>query len=143
MQVITYYNTGHIFEHLHRFSYRKFLYNQQNQLIKIEIAMSFNPLSCAIIPGTNFEDGGDPRNAKIGQYREFEYSKEGILRRKKSFFINDDTPQLMRYEEFEYNNNEVVKINAFNPPKQSKSHPTKKTMCHGQGRFCPCDCMKK
>jgi hypothetical protein len=118
MQDITYYNTGNIFEHLQGYSYRKFIYNQQNQLIKIEIAMSLDPFSCLFIPGATFEAGGDPRNAEIGQYREFEYSNEGILTRKNSFFINDNTPQLMRYEEFEYNNNEVVKINVFNPQNQ-------------------------
>ncbi|HEC45040.1 MAG TPA: hypothetical protein ENI20_19710 [Bacteroides sp.] len=118
IQDITYYNTGYIFEHLQGYSYRMFLYNNQNQLIKIEIAMSLNPFSCLFIPGATFEEGGDPRNANVGQYREFEYSNEGILRSKKSYFINDDTPQLMIYEEFEYNNNEVVKINVFNPQNQ-------------------------
>lgn len=118
MQVMTYYSTGYIFEHLQRFSYRKFLYNQQNQLMKIEIALTFNPLSCAIIPGTPFEDGGDPRKAKIGQYTEFEYSGEGIIKSKNSYFINDDTPQLMNYEEYEFNDDRVAKINVFNPQDQ-------------------------
>src|SRR4030042_356688 len=90
MEVITYYNTGYIFEHVQRFSYRKFLYNKQNQLIKIEIALSFNPLSCAIIPGTTFEDGDDPRKAKIGQYMEYEYSDNGNLKIKNFYYENDD-----------------------------------------------------
>ncbi len=118
MQIITYYNTSSVFEHLQRFSYRKFLYNGQNELMKIEIAMTLNALSCAIIPGTAFEDGDDPRKAKIGQYIEFEYSNEGILKSKNSYFMNDDTPQLMQYEEFEYSQNEVVKINVLNPRDQ-------------------------
>jgi len=124
MQVITYYNTGYIFEHLQRFSYRKFIYNQKNQLIKIEIALSFNPLSCAIVPGASFTDGDDPRKAKIGRYLEFEYSNEGKLKRRNFYFINDDNPQLTNYEEYEYNNDYIVKINVFNPQDQLTHYST-------------------
>lgn len=124
MQVITYYNTGYIFEHLHRFSYRKFLYNQQNQLMKIEIAMSFNPLSCAIIPGTDFEDGGDPRKAKISQYIEYEYSDLGNLKTKYFYFIIDGNHQLMNYSGYDYENGKVVKIKLFNPQDQFSQYYT-------------------
>lgn len=118
MEVLTYYNTGYIFEHVQRFSYRKFLYNKQNQLIKIQIALSFNPLSCAIIPGTTFEDGDDPRKAKIGQYLEYEYSDNGNLKIKNFYYINDDNRQLMNYAKYEYENDKVVKIKLFNPQDQ-------------------------
>ena len=124
MQVLTYYNTGYIFEHLDRFSYRKFLYNPQNQLIKIEIAMSFNPLSCAIIPGTDFEDGGDPRKAKMNQYIDYEYSDNGNLKTKNSYFIIDGNNQLMNHSEYEYENEQVVKIKVFNPQDQLSQYYT-------------------
>ena len=124
MQVMVYYNTGYIFEHLHRFSYSKFLYNQQNQLIKIEIAMSFDPLSCAIIPGTTFEEGSDPRKAKIGQYIDYEYSDNGNLKTKNSYYINDGNNQLMNYSEYEYENEKVVKIKLFNPQDQLSQYYT-------------------
>lgn len=79
MQILTYYNTGKIFEHLSRYSYRKYIYNSDQKLEKIEVSLSSNPLSCAIIHGTNFEDGGDPRKAPISQYIEIKYSDEGKI----------------------------------------------------------------
>ena len=118
MEAITYYNTGYIFEHVQRFSYRKFLYNKQNKLIKIEIAQSFNPLSCAIIPGTNFEEGDDPRKAKVGEYIEYEYSDNGNLKTKNFYYINDNNRQLMNYAKLEYESDKVVKIKLFNPQDQ-------------------------
>ncbi len=124
MQVLTYYNTGLIFEHVQRFSYRKFLYNKQNQLTKIEIALSFNPLSCAIIPGATFEDGDDPRKAEIGQYMEFEYSDNGKIKSRKHYYIIDDNQQPMNYNQYEYNSGKVVKINVFNIQNQLTQYYT-------------------
>lgn len=118
MEVMTYYYTGNIFEHVQRFSYRRFLYNKKDQLIKIEIALSLNPLSCAIIPGTDFEAGDDPRKAKIGQYITYEYTDNGNIKIKKSYYINDEHEQLMNYSKYEYENDKVVKINIFNPKDQ-------------------------
>jgi hypothetical protein len=118
MEVMTYYNTGNIFEHVQRFSYRKFLYNKKGQLIKIEIALSLNPLSCAIIPGTDFEAGDDPRKAKIGQYITYDYTDNGNIKIKKSYYINDEHEQLMNYSKYEYINDKVIKINIFNPKDQ-------------------------
>ncbi len=118
MQVFTYYNTTYIFEYLTRFSYRKYLYNNQNQLERIEIAQSLNPLSCAIIPGTDFEEGDDPRHAKIGQFIEFEYSGTGNPAKKRSYFNNEDVEQLMTYEIFEYQGDKVVRIDIYNPQDQ-------------------------
>jgi len=77
--------------------------------------LSFNPLSCAIIPGTTFEDGGDPRKAKIGQYSDYEYSDNGNLKTKYSYYINDENNLLLNYANYEYINGRVVKIKLFNP----------------------------
>ncbi len=118
MQILTYYTTRNIFEEVTRFSYRKFLYNNKNQLIKIDKAFTFNPLSCAIIPGTSFEDGDDPRNAKITQFDAFEYSDNGNLKTKKSYYMNDDNELLMNYSTYEYENGKVTKINLYNPQDQ-------------------------
>lgn len=124
MQIITYYNTGKVFEHLLRFGYNKYIYNDQNQLDRINIAMALNPLSCAIIPGASFDEGDDPRKAKIGQYSDFKYSKEGVLERTNHYYINDDTPQLMSYEVFVFQNEEVVRINMFNPQDELTQYRT-------------------
>jgi hypothetical protein len=118
MQVFTYYNGGNIFEYLTRFTYRKYIYNNQNQVERIEIAQSLNPLSCAIIPGTSFEDGDDPRQAPIGQVTEFEYSGTGKLNKKRFYFIQDDSEHLMNYEVPIYDGEKIVRIDVFNPKNQ-------------------------
>ncbi len=118
MEVFTYYNTGGIFEHVQLFSYRKFLYDEQNRLTKIEIAQSLNPLSCAIIPGTDFEAGDDPRKAKVGQITEFDYTEAGTFDTKRYYYMDNDNKVLMNYEEYEYENNKVVKISLYNPQDQ-------------------------
>lgn len=118
MQVFTYYNTGKIFEYLTRFTYRKYLYNNAGQLVKIEIAQSLNPLSCAIIPGTGFEEGADPRQAPIGHFVEFDYSGSGRIEKKRSYFNRDGNSQMTAYEVFEYEGDKVVRIEVYNPADQ-------------------------
>jgi hypothetical protein len=118
MQVFTYYSPGYIFEHLTRFTYRKYLYHDNNQLKKIEISMSLNPLSCAIIPGTDFEEGDDPRQAKVGQFIEFDYTDNGKLTTSRHYFIEDGVEQLMNYEVFEYQDNNVIRKDVYNPNDQ-------------------------
>lgn len=118
MQVITFYNTGYIFEHVQPFSYHKFLYNGQNQLTGIHVALSNNPLSCAIIPGETFDEGDDPRMASINQSISYDYLANGNIYIKTSYSVNDDILQLMYYSKYEYNNEKVVKIELFNPQEQ-------------------------
>lgn len=114
MQIFTYYNTRNIYEYLQRFTYRKYIYNNREQLEKIEIAQSFNPLSCAIIPGTSFADGDDPRNAPIGHYIEFEYTTDNKIKRRSHYFMVEEKSELMSYEVFDYDDNFVTRINIFN-----------------------------
>lgn len=114
MQIFTYHNNGKIYEYLQRFGYNKYIYNDQNQLIKIEIAQSINPLSCAIIPGTTFTDGDDPRKAPVGRYVEFEYTSDNKIKRRLNYHILDGSAELLNYEEFEYENNRVKRISFFN-----------------------------
>jgi hypothetical protein len=118
MQIFTYYSTGNLFEYLTRFTYRKYLYNDHNRLLRVDIAQSLNPLSCAIIPGTGFDEGTDPRQAKISQLIEFDYSGNGKAEKKRSYFIQDDTEQLMQYETFEYEGDKITRIDVFNPQDQ-------------------------
>lgn len=118
MEVFTYYNTGKIFEHVQPFSYRKFLYNEQNQLTKIEIALSLNPLSCAIIPGDTFDEGDDPRTASINQCITFDYLVDGNIYIKVNYSVNADMFYEMYSSEYEFTNDKVTKINLFNPQGQ-------------------------
>lgn len=124
MQVITYYNTGNIFEHVQPFSYHKFLYNEQNQLIKIEIALSNNPLSCAIIPGETFDVGDDPRKANVNQYTTYDYLTNGNIHIKIHYSVNDNMLFEMYSSEYEYKNDTVVKIRLFNPQGQMTQYFT-------------------
>jgi hypothetical protein len=124
MQVFTYHSPGFIFEYLTRYTYRKYLYDDQNKLERVEIAQSLNPLSCAIIPGTDFEDGDDPRQAEIGQFIEFEYSGTGSLSKKKSYYINDNVDQLVSYEVFQYEGDKIVRIDTYTPQGQLTQYHT-------------------
>jgi len=124
MQVITYYNTGNVFEHVQLFSYHKFLYNNQNQLTKIEIALSFNPLSCAIIPGETFNEGDDPRLAPVNQIIDYNYLENGNIDIKVSYSAIDDMLVETYSSAYEYNNDKVVKINLFNPQGQLNQYYT-------------------
>lgn len=124
MQILTYYNTGKIFEHLGRFSYRKFIYNSNQKLEKIEIALSNNPLSCAIIPGATFEDGGDPRKAEVGQFIELSYTSDGKIARKDHYYYHEDIPILMVYEIPEYDGNNIVASRIYNPQDQLTQYRT-------------------
>lgn len=118
MRVITYYNTGKIFEHVQPFSYQKFLYDEQDQLSRIEIALSNNPLSCAIIPGETFEPGDDPRKAKVNQIVIFDYLDNGNINKKIHYSVNDDILYEMYSSELEYTHDKVTKIKLFNPEGQ-------------------------
>ena len=114
MEVFTYYNTGKIFEHLERYMYRKFLYNDMGLLEKVEIAVSINPLSCAIVPGTSMEDGDDPRKAPVSQYLEFDYDEENKLIQKTARYIYADIDQIMYYEQMVYDGDLILRRNTYN-----------------------------
>jgi hypothetical protein len=118
MQVFTYHNNRSIFEYLTRFSYRKYLYNDLNQLERINIAQSLNPLSCAIIPGTGFDEGDDPRKAKISQFVKFEYSGSGKLSKTHWYFVNEDVEEYMYSMHFEYDGERVVRVDTYTPQDQ-------------------------
>jgi len=124
MQVFTYYNTGSIYEYLTRFSYTKYYYDSHNRLVKSEIARSLNPLSCAIIPGTGFEDGEDPRKAKPGEFTEYDYNVEGKLAEKHSYIVYDDVPQHLGYEVYRYEGDRVVRKDTYNPQDQLSAYFT-------------------
>ena len=66
------YNSNYlIYESTEPFMYKRFSYDARNILKKVEVAYSFSPFSCVMIPGQSLES--DPRKAKISEYSEFEY----------------------------------------------------------------------
>ncbi len=124
MRIITYYNTGLVQEDLNRFIYNKFIYNEKEQLERLEIARSVNPLSCAIIPGTGFESGEDPRKAKPSEIHEFQYNENGKLLRQDHYFMGNEQKQLMVYITYEYDQENIVKLVYYIPTGEMSHYTT-------------------
>jgi hypothetical protein len=110
---LTYNSNYLIYESTEPFSYTKFSYDDQNILRKVEVAVSFNPLSCSMIPGQDRES--DPRKAKISQFSEFEYDDGLRLIKKSNYFIGSGHPELSSYQTYDYLNNQIIKLSYFNP----------------------------
>lgn len=114
---IIYNDKCEVYEYLEAYSYKKYIYNSQNQLVKIEQAMLFNPMSCFMpAPGEIYTD---PRETPITQYQEFEYDSEGKISKKLFYFKNSESFNLVSYQTFEYENNLPKQINLFNPENKS------------------------
>lgn len=110
---LTYNSAYLIHESTEPFTYKRFSYNDQNFLLKVEMAYSFNEFSCSMLPGQSLES--DPRKAKISQYSEFEYDAGLRLIKKSTYFINNGNSQLNYYQTYDYVNAKIVKLNMFNP----------------------------
>ena len=113
---LTYNSNYLIHESTEPFKYKRFTYDVNNTLKKVEEAYSFSAFSCVMIPGQSPES--DPSKAKISVYSEFEYDNASRLIKKSNYFINSGHPQLSSYQTYEYNNDEIVKLNTFNPQGQ-------------------------
>lgn len=114
MQIFTYNSSGEIYEYLQRYMYCKYQYNDKQQLTKVEISQTVNPLSCAIIPGASLEDGDDPRKVPPSRITQFEYNTNGNLNQKDIYFVNEGVQQRIQYFTFEYENNMIKKVNSYN-----------------------------
>jgi hypothetical protein len=79
----------------------------------VEVAYSFNPFSCVMIPGQTLES--DPRKAAVSEYSEFEYDNALRLIKKSDYFINSGNPKLIYFQTFDYENDKIVKLSTFNP----------------------------
>ena len=110
---LTYNSNCLIYESTEPFSYKKFSYDAQNLLKKVELAHSFSAFSCAMSPGQSLES--DPRKVKISEYSEFEYDDALRLIKKSNYFINSGNSQLTSYQTYDYENNQIVKLRTFNP----------------------------
>lgn len=109
---LTYNSNCLIFESTQPFRYKRFSYDAQNTLTKVEVAYSFNPFSCVMIPGQSLES--DPRKASVSEYSEFQYDDALRLTKKLNYFINNGNPQLTYFQTYDYANNKIVKSSTFN-----------------------------
>jgi hypothetical protein len=113
---LTYNSSYLIYESMEPYMYNKYTYDSQNALRKVEMAFSFNPLSCVAISGTSLE--ADPRKASVSQYLEFEYNDALRLIKKSNYFVNGGSPKLVSFQTYDYVNDKIVKISSFNPQGQ-------------------------
>lgn len=101
-----------IYESTEPFTYRRFSYNDRNVLKKVEVAYSFNPFSCVMIPGQSLES--DPRKASVSEYSEFEYDDSLRLIKKSNYFINNGHSLLTYWQTYDYKDRKIVKSSTFN-----------------------------
>jgi hypothetical protein len=110
---LTYNSNCLIYESTEPFMYKRFSYDARNILNEVEVAYSFSPFSCVMVPGQSFES--DPRKAEVSQYSEFEYDDALRLTKKSNYFINSGNPKLTSYQNYNYENDIIVKSSTFNP----------------------------
>jgi len=118
LEQLTYLGAGKVNDHVESFSYTKYSYNSQDQLIKLERAFSTNPLSCFMPSGSNGEIITDPRKAKVTQYSEYEYNNSGRLAKRSNYNLGSENFQLVSYLTYDYDNNLITKLNYYNPQGQ-------------------------
>ena len=109
---LTYNSNCLIYESTEPYLYKRFSYDAQNILNRVEVAYSFNPFSCVMIPGQSPES--DPRKASVSEYSEFEYDDALRLIKKSNYFINNGNPQLTSWQTYGYENGNIVKLSTFN-----------------------------
>ena len=109
---LTYNSNCLIYESTEPFMYKRFSYDAKNILSKVEMAYSYSPFSCVMIPGQSAES--DPRKAEISEYSEFEYDDALKLIKKSNYFVNNGNPYLTSYQTYDYDNNKIVKLSTFN-----------------------------
>lgn len=113
---LIYNNNCQIAEAVEPSMYKKYLYDSQNRLIKMERSLSFNAsFSCVAFPNSTIDSGADPRQAKVTDYYDFEYDNTGKLTKRLSFFLNSGNAQLLFYQIYTYVNGNVVKCSMYSP----------------------------
>jgi hypothetical protein len=87
--------------------WRKFYYNDQNQLIKEEIAI--NPyIFSSSMPSGQTHEFVDPNKVGLSMYRVFEYDNNGLLFRQLNYVPKDGQDELRSIITFEYNANNLI-----------------------------------
>jgi hypothetical protein len=102
------YNEANLISELNgTFFWRKYYYNNQNQLIKEEVAINPNSISSSAPSGTQYEFV-DPDKVGISMYHLFEYNDKGLLIRQLNYVPKDGSDELRSMTAFEYNNNNLI-----------------------------------
>jgi hypothetical protein len=112
---MTYNADCRVSEFIQEFSYKKYVYNTQGQLIKTEQSIILDPTSCFMPTPSSGETYTDPRKAPITQYNTYEYDGEGRLSKKQSYFLNGAQFQLVSYLIYDYENGLIRHMNRYNP----------------------------
>jgi hypothetical protein len=110
---LTYNGNCLVNESTQPFVYKRFSYDADNTLRKVEEAFTLNSFSCVMIPGLPVES--DPRKARINAFSEFEYDDALNLSKKSVYFIKDGHSQLTSWATYEYANGNIVKVSWYNP----------------------------
>lgn len=113
IQKVTYNKNCQVIESIEPIRYNNYIYNNQNQLIKIEEKMSLSSLSCYMPTGIDGESFTDPRKAKVTSYVIIEYNPDGFISKKSRYFNNGDSYKQVSYELYSYLNSKVAKIENY------------------------------
>jgi hypothetical protein len=105
--VISYNNFNLISEVNSTSFWRKFSYNDHNQLIKEEIAVNPDMLSSSM-HSSQTHGFVDPDKVGISMYRLFEYDNNGLLSRQLNYVPKDGQDELRSIITFEYNANNLI-----------------------------------
>ena len=101
------YNNQNLISEVNSWSFwRKFYYNNQNQLIKEEIAA--NPAMLSSSTYSQNHDFVDPNKVGITMYCLFEYDNSGLLFRQLNYVPRDGQDELRSIITFEYNANNLI-----------------------------------
>lgn len=87
--------------------WRKFYYNDRNQLIKEEIAVNPDMISSSL-PSSLTHQFVDPKKVGISMYLLFEYDNTGLLIRQLNYMPKEGLDELRSMNTFEYNDNNLI-----------------------------------
>ncbi|MCX6255733.1 MAG: hypothetical protein NTV31_14850 [Bacteroidia bacterium] len=109
VEQISYNQNNLVSEVNSRLFYRKFHYDNNNKLIKEEIAISPDSFSSSMPSGMTHEFV-DPDKTGISMYSVYEYSENGNLSRQLNYVPSNGQDELRSIRTFEYDNNRISKV---------------------------------
>ena len=104
---ISYNNDNLVLEVNSTSFWRKFYYNNNNKLIKQEVAIDPNSLS-SLAPSSPIRDFIDPKKTGISMYNIYEYDTDGRLTKQLNYLPKDGEDELRSINTFEYNDNGFI-----------------------------------
>jgi len=107
IEEITYNNNNLVSEVNSTLFWRKFYYNNDNKLIKQEVASDPNSLS-SLAPSSPIRDFVDPEKTGISMYNIYEYDIYGRLIKQLNYLPKDGVDELRSINTFEYNDNGLI-----------------------------------